>query len=309
MLPYGIAMVLCAFLLVAAAKIVSTQVINIAKRLSVPPFFIASLLVAASTSIPELFVGVTSALAGAPQFSLGDIIGSNIVNLTFIAGMVILLGRRRIQLSEHISQSRLLLTFAIASVPIFLCFIFGGLSREMGIFLLALYGVYIFFLVRNHPREALRPDDPKITLNKSIGFFCIGVVLLFAASQGIIFTAGALSTAFNIAPFIIGVFAIAFSTSLPELAFGIRVALERKPELSLADVIGSSAVNATGILGLVAIIHPITLSGQALYLSGSFYLAVFIAFYFLLARREVSPVRGALLLVVYLLFVSYNFLL
>ena len=95
---YVFGFAVCSLVLLFASKLVYKQVVEIADILRVPAFLISLLLVAFSTSIPELFIGTTSAAQGVPVFSLGDILGSNIVNLTFIAGLVILLGKKKITL-------------------------------------------------------------------------------------------------------------------------------------------------------------------------------------------------------------------
>jgi len=298
----------CALVLLFASKLVYRQVVEIADILRVPAFLISLVLVAFSTSIPELFVGITSAAQGVPAFSLGDIFGSNIVNLTFIAGLVILLGKKEITLAEHIGHRHLAATFAIASMPVLLL-IDGTLSRFDGIFLLTLYALYVGFIIYTRRNKNKENKKFKEGLLKSIALFFVGALCLIGASEIIIRLASSLSTDLRVAPFVIGVFAIAFSTSLPELTYGIRVALARHPELSLADVVGSSAVNATGILGLVATIHPIvpTVLTAAL-MTGVFGVAVFFIFYLAIGRQKTSYTHGAILLILYLLFVSFNFL-
>ena len=164
----------CSIVLLFAAKIVSAQLITIAERIGVPPFFIAFLLLAVSTSIPEFFVGISSALNGIPAFSLGDVIGSNIINLTFIAGLVVLLGRKRINLSTHIRSNQLFLTFAIASAPVVML-LNGGLSRLNGVMLLILYIFYVLFFIYNRPHTKRKNKTTSESLFTSITLFAFGV--------------------------------------------------------------------------------------------------------------------------------------
>jgi cation:H+ antiporter len=175
--------------------------------------------------------------------------------------------------------------------------------------LLVLYALYVFFVIftqRHKNPESLRYGDGML---RPVGLFFVGALLLVGASEIIIYLASSLSAQLSVAPFIIGLFAIAFSTSLPELTYGIRVALARDPELSLGDVVGSSVVNALGVLGLVAVIHPITPAvPSAALMTGFFGIAVYLGFFFIAGRQKVAPIYGAILLVLYLLFVSLNFL-
>lgn len=308
MLVYLFVIAGSSLVLLVASKIVYREVITIADTLGIPVFFISLVLVALSTSIPELFVGVTSAIQGTPSFSLGDIFGSNIVNLTFIAGLVILLGRKEIVLPDNISTTLLLSTFAVASMPVLLI-LDGTLSRFDGSVLVAAYASYVFFIVAGQRRERAQKNTDNATLLYSVTFFFVGAALLIVAAHVIISTASGISRDLHIAPFVIGVFAIAFSTSLPELTFGLRAAFHRTPELSLADVVGSSAVNATGILGLVALIHPITpLPLAPVVFAGFFGIFVFFVFFLIVGKGLVNPSRGALLMILYLIFASLNLL-
>jgi len=296
----------CAIALLVASRIVYKQVVHISLYLHIPTFLVSLLLVAFSTSIPELFVGVTSALEGTPAFSLGDIFGSNIVNLTFIAGLVILLGRKDIQLSNNVSNRLMLWTFAITSVPVFLL-LDGKLSRMDGALLLTLYALYLYFIISSQLHSSDVGHKSAAGLLRPVLLFFAGVALLIASAEIMIHVASAMSERLHIAPFIVGVFALAFSTSLPELVFGLRVAFRRQPELSLADVLGSCAVNATGILGVVALIHPVVPEAlTAAIFTGFFGLFVYVVFFFMTSAGTIRASRGAVLLIVYLIFVSFN---
>lgn len=306
MTVYVLGLAGCAVVLLFASKIVYREIVTISTILRVPAFLVSLVLVALSTSIPELFVGITSAIEGTPSFSLGDILGSNIVNLTFIAGLVILLGRKEIVLSKDMSTKMLLGTLAMSSAPVFLI-IDGTLSRFDGAFLLLMYCAYIFFIIAGRRSMLADASTDKTGLFRSILIFLFGIALLIVSAEGIIAISSGISGALNITPFIIGVFAIAFSTSLPELAFGIRAAFQGTPELSLADVVGSSAVNASGILGIVALIHPIVpLDLASVLFAGFFGIFVFVVFFLTIGKGSVRPARGAILLILYLIFASFH---
>jgi cation:H+ antiporter len=304
---YIVAFMGCVGLLFFSSKIVYTQVLGLAKALHVPTFFISLIVLAVSTSIPELFVGITSALDGLPAFSLGDVLGSNIVNLTFIAGLVIVLSGKRIHFSRSIDKKQLIVTFGFALAPVALI-LDGELSRIDGFSLLVLYVLYLVYVAIGQKTTHLNAQGTRPKLLRPILGFVAGITLLILASQGIIHIATFITSSLSLTPFIVGVFAIAFSTSLPELTFGIRAALQGTPELSLADVVGATAVNATFILGIVALIHPIVpLVLSSVLMTGVFNVLVFVVFFFLVGDRKVSRFQGLLLLLLYFAFVSFNF--
>ena len=303
MTMYALVFLGCALLLLFASKIVYAQVIVLADKLRVPPFLVSLLLVAFSTSIPELFVGVTSAVDSVPTLSLGDVLGSNIVNLTFIAGLTMLVGRKRTTLHQSMSRKQLAMNFGVALAPILLV-LDGTLSRADGILLLLLYIAYIYISLAGSHRVGKSLKGKDVEIARSLGIFFFGAFLLIVGSAGIVKSASVVSASLDISPFIIGIFAVALSTSLPELVFAIRAAFNRNTELGLAELVGSCAVNATAVLGLVAVIRPIFLDAYgAIALTGVFSALTFLAFFFLVGQKTTSPLRGVLLIALYAAFV------
>ncbi len=305
-----------------SGKIVARTVADIARHLNVSPFIVALFLVAFATSIPELFVGINAAIQGNPSLSLGDVFGSNIVNLTFIAGITIVLGRRGVSLGRDMSGPQLLWTFGAGSLP-FLLLLDGQISRVDGVLLLAMFAAYFTFLTRRKQDVMETADaepegklahliesaaDRRKKIIRSLALFALGMVLLIGGARLVVEMAGILAAQIGIPIFFIGLFIVAIGTSLPELVYGIRSALSKESELGLGNVIGSSAVNSSLILGVVALIHPITpVAFKAAMASGMFMIAVFAIFFFLLRKGRTLHLReGLLLIVCYLLFVVYQ---
>lgn len=292
-------------ILVIATRLVSRALVAIAGALGVSRFIIAFFLVAFSTTIPELAVGVSAALQGIPSLALGNAFGSNVVNLTLIAGFVSFFSRKKIDLSAEITKRQGMWMFFVASLPFFLI-LDGTLSRFDGAVLLAGFSVYCARLAREKkivlseaeagmPRTAserrwlmslakgiLRRDR---TLFGAIGMFVLGVALLVGGSHLTVEAAKAVVTALGVSPFLIGILLVAVGTSLPEFAFGIRAVANKEPELSLGNVLGSVAINSSWILGIVSLISPITPAVlTSAVISGGFMIAVFAIFFYLMHR-------------------------
>jgi cation:H+ antiporter len=271
--------------LIFGSKFLSRSITFIANAVGVPVFVIALFLVAFSTSIPELTVGVTSALSGIPELSFGDIYGSNIFNLTFIAGIVLLISRKRVLLAERITRTEQLVIFSISALPV-LMMLSGTFSRVDGIILICSYLGYLAWLIKNKRVEPspellvakaegplVAGEDPLVErsviapgrgprladVSKELLGFALGVVLLVGGAQLVVSGAVTIAKQVHVPLFFIGVFLISVGTSLPELSFGIRQGLEKRPELSLGDVIGSAIANSALILGIVATIHPVNM--------------------------------------------------
>lgn len=266
--------------LVFGSKYISRSITVIAKEAGVPVFIIALFLVAFSTSIPELTVGITSALKGIPTLSYGDIYGSNIFNLTFIAPIVLLIAGKIVHVDSLIVKREQLVIYAISSLPIFMMAFTGQFSRLDGIILLSCFFAYFFWLIRNNRIET--PSDLLVSaetsevkkernilgrftascwnIRKELLAFAFGALFLVGGAQLVVYGAVNLAKEMNVPLFFIGILLISVGTSLPELSFGIRSALEGRPENSMGDVIGSSAVNSCFILGVGAVICPISVA-------------------------------------------------
>lgn len=305
-----LAILASAVVILFSSRLVYRELHAIADAIALPPFFIASLLLALSTSVPELFIGVTSALRGTPAFGLGNIIGANIIGLSFITGLILLVGRSRLELSRHIAQSRFVLTFGISMVPVLMLFD-GELSRLDGVILLTLYILYVLFsLYIGRRRNERTFEVPKRAAAHAFLLFLFGVLCLVAASEFLYVSANSLGATLGFTPFVVGIFVLSFATALPEISFGLRSAFDSHPELLVADIIGSSAVNFCGILGLTAVIAPIVPKDlTVVIIDGLFYIALVLFFYLILWNKQASRIRGSALLLVYGAFAVLNFIL
>src|SRR3989344_4188863 len=120
--------------------------VNISKFLNLRGFIVASVIMAFSTSIPELFVGINSALLKTPIISLGNVIGSNIVDITLVIGIAALLARGKLKYKD--SKTNIDLLFILAALPLILMGFGNELSRLDGFVLIAVFGLYTYSLIK-----------------------------------------------------------------------------------------------------------------------------------------------------------------
>ena len=292
---------LSCLILVTAGTILVRTLPFLARIFRLSEFVISFIIMAFSTSLPELFVGITSALEGNPALALGTVIGSNIANLSLVAGITIILARGFKSSSESRKGSWFMLVFAI--LPMVLMFLGKGLSRIDGVILLVVFVFYMFVLLskKTKTEEKEKVGFFKFTLN--IILFTISLFLLFYSAKYAVKYASQLAFEFMLPPILIGLFFIALGTSLPELVFGSIAARKRKPDLALGTLIGSVIANSTLILGITAIIHPITANFLLYITSAVFMIAlVFLFIVFLDTDRKLSWKEGMVLILFYVLF-------
>ncbi len=300
--------VLAAVVLVYSSGKLIRFLTRLASLLGLSDFLGAFLIMAFSTSVPELFVGINAALAGTPALALGTVIGSNIADVTLVIGIAALIGRG-IRLKNQFIRKDALFMFLILLVPLALFAFDGKLSRVDGLLLLLVFAVYTTHLIRNRRRmqvSMLNHEYP-YAAHVVIGFV-ICVAALFISAHYVVVAAEALALGLALPPILIGLFLIALGTSLPELVFETQAVLAKKADLAVGDTMGSVVCNSTLVLGVTALIMPIT-GNFALFLVSSVIMILVTALFvvFLRTRRGLSVQEALILVVMYVLFLLVEF--
>ncbi|MDO8560630.1 MAG: sodium:calcium antiporter [bacterium] len=236
----------------------------IARYLKMSEYTAAFILMAAATSIPELFVGINSALTGFPVLSFGNILGANILNVTLVLGVAAIF--RAITLEDERIIHGASFIFTLTFTPLIML-LDGVLSRIDGALLILVFFAYLryLFVISHNLGQAINNIEQTVStfgeFVKKIFLFIGGVVILLIASRIVVFAAEALAVRFGISAFLVGLVVISLGTTLPELTFSIRSTLSRKGAMSFGNAIGSVVFNLLFILGVVAVIQPIVLQG------------------------------------------------
>lgn len=239
---------------------------SLALRLGLSPLVVGLTVVAFGTSSPELIVSLRAALADQGAIALGNVVGSNICNVALILGMASLIRPMKVQ-SQLV---RLDVPIAIACSFMLVALLANdAVSRlEGGLLTLAIVS-YIAFSMwqarreRHKVRAAFAEEPPPLggSVGRDVLFVGAGLALLVVG--GNLFVQGAvdLARALGLSEAVIGLTIVAFGTSLPELATSVVAALRREGDIAIGNVVGSNIFNILGILGPVALIHPIFGSG------------------------------------------------
>lgn len=282
---------------------------RIGSYLRLSEFVVGFILVAFATSIPELFVGISSALARNTELALGNVIGANILDLTLVIGVIILLGRG-IKIESKRTKTDALYMFFICALPLVLMWIGHSISRIDGIILLGAFFIYTrkLFKERKLFRKEIKNNKKRWSpvLNTALFIFCLA--LLFLASRFVVKYATLLSADLLLPPILIGLFLITIGTTLPELTFESRAVLMGHSEMALGDLIGSVVVNSTLVLGVTALILPITANILLFFTAGIFMLIVaFLFATFVESGNKLYIKEGISLILIYIFFIIIEF--
>ncbi|MFH1611968.1 MAG: sodium:calcium antiporter [bacterium] len=314
LLFYLIVFVICLIVVIKSGTLLVKSLITISRFLHWSEYSIAFILMAFATSVPELFIGVTSAIRKVPSISFGNIIGANILNLTLAIGMVIIIARG-IDVSDQSARKDAWLIFFMALLPILLSFD-GVLSRIDGVILLLLFIWYATRLLGRKEKfnEKINlvkydVDSVKKTI-KSLFLFIIGLSFLLIAAWGLVWSATAVATRIGFSLALIGLILVAIGTTLPEMSFGVRSVLLKHEEMAIGNFVGSVAFNSLIVIGLVAVICPFEVDFHLAIISALFLSLSLIVFnIFIHTKKRLSYREGVILLMMYGLFlVSTMFL-
>lgn len=316
------------FVLVKSADVVVNSVLKFSKIFKVNIFSISAVLLALTTSFPELTVGITSSFSGVPNLALGNLIGANIAVLTLVIGIAGVVGgslhfKHIKALSEEVSAA-----FLAGVLPFFLI-IDHNLSRFDGAILIIVYLAYVTGFV---DRVLLRLTNKEVTghhskrhvlnsflagvvhkgsIQKEIIKFVSAAIFLIISAKFLVQFAVDFAEGIGVPLFLVGLLVLSVGTSLPELAVAYR-SIKRDEDNSLVGVaLGSMAVNTLLILGMVSFISPITISARREYILSVIALAValFLFWFFSRTKKRLDRRESAVLLLVYVVFVVFEILL
>ena len=305
------------FILVRSGIYIVKALVNITHFLNVSEFTLSFILMAFATTLPEFGVGISSALSGQPMISLGNVFGSNILNLSFILGLIVLISGK-LESNGEITAHRGWANFFFGISPIILLLDLE-LSRIDGLILIGLFFLQLVRIFKISEIIQHRRDFWKTFINhfndredkfgikyflKNIMIFSLASGFLLLSSSIIISSIEKISFKVGVSELLLSIFIVALGTSLPELFFGIKAILSKNYGLSLGNLYGASVFNSTWILGLTALIYPIKIieTNSYYFTAATMILVLFLANLFLWTFKKISRREGIVLLLIYLSF-------
>ena len=268
-------------LLFYSGGVLVRSLIWMGQYLKLSEYFLSFILIAFATSLPELFVGIHSAIQGVSALSLGNLIGANVLNFTMVLGAAIVAGKG-LQINRIISADETIVTLGMILFPAFLL-LDKTISRFDGAALLLTFFGYTLYLLNQE--AAPTPSVNQITHDefrmsnflKKFGIFVFGAALLLLSAYFVVSIGIEFAKSLALPLFFIGVL-VAIGTTLPETVFSIKSVAMRHGGMSLGNAFGSIILNMSFILGLVALISPITIQNTFRPMLGIFLSAIVLVF-------------------------------
>ena len=282
------------FLLVKGADWFVDGACNIAARFHIPQLIIGLTIVAMGTSAPEAAVSITAASKGVADITIGNIVGSNIMNVLVILG----LSAAIIPLKVAKSTIRVEIPFMIAmTVLLFVLGLDGAITFTDGLILTAFFLLYLGYLMysaRKNPADSEEEAARPMQLWQAIAALLIGLGCILLGSDVAVDAATALARIFGLSERLIGLTIVALGTSLPELVTSITAARKGSADIAIGNIVGSNIFNILFVVGLSSLLIPVPFAHA--FLSDAI-VAIFAAVFLLVAcLRNHKLGRGAGLL-------------
>lgn len=301
-------------LLIKGADFMVDGASSVASHFKISKLLIGLTIVAFGTSAPELAVSFSSLANGSTDMLLGNVIGSNILNILLLIGVGAIIHPLKITRATVIKELPLLLLISSALVVVFLDINLTSadaniFSRSDAIICLLFFAIFLYYIIataRKNRADANKVEKPKFKLPIAALFTILGLAGIVIGAQLVVNSATTIATGFGISERIISLTVIAFGTSLPELVTTIVAAKKGATDLVVGNIIGSNIFNICIVLAL-----PVSLFGAIT--PGSFEMLDLVlligsaAILFLTARsgHKITRLEGALMLVIFAIYYSY----
>lgn len=285
-------------------------------------------MIAFSTSLPELTVAFIAALSGGAALSIGNVLGSNIVNICVIVGLAAFLVyyqcRRKAKRSNkpQVSDCNIIPSFAkselssiyfglfISSIiPVVLIFI-STATWIVGLVLIGIFVGYMYQLskVRMPSENGEVSEEEKGRLKRYVLFTVVGALGVVVSAYFLVESAVSIAQSVGLSQQVIGATIIALGTSLPELTLDLKSMLRGHPGLAFGDIIGSSFINITLILGVTLFVPaligtPISMRMDVFQNLVLFSIITNMVFWYFLSKGQIGRKEGAVFLFIYILFI------
>lgn len=288
---------------------------SIANLLRVPPLLIGLTIVAFGTSSPEAAVSIAAALEGTAGVAVGNVVGSNIFNITFIIGITAFIAPLKVESTTLRKEIPFTL---LASVALLVLMSDAALqlltqntiTRSDGLILLLFFAIfmyYIFEMARNSKQNGTEEngDAKNLSWGKNIIFTVAGLAGIILGGTLVVNSSTDIAISLGMSETLVGLTIVAVGTSLPELITSITAALKKQSEIALGNIVGSNIFNILFVLGTSSVISPLPIDGKLFFDVILMILLTIVLFFFSLSHYKIGKKEGLFLAITYIGYMIY----
>ena len=297
-------------ILIKGADIFVDGASSLAGNFKISKMVIGLTIVAFGTSAPEFAVSIKSIFSGSGDIVLGNVIGSNILNILLIIGVSSMF--HFLNVKNNTVKKELPITILITTLLGVLLsdnLINDGenaFTRSDGVIVLLFFAVFIYYLISVMRHKTEEPDEKYMPLFKAICFTIVGIIAIIFGSNFVVDSASFLAKEFGVSEKMIGLTIIALGTSLPELVTSITATRKGEYDIAIGNVVGSNIFNIGIVLGI-----PVTIFGGINNISFNYIdiivmiISAILLFIFSANDRKITRKEGLIFLSLFVIYYAY----
>ena len=284
---------------------------GIASRFGIPQLVVGLTIVAMGTSAPEAAVSISAALKGNAGITIGNVAGSNILNILIILGLTAFLAKKIVPVASSTIKYEMPFMMVITLILLWMGYAGNDIARPEGAGLWIIFLLYLFYLLKMAKKGADRnsEDDKGVISGKGMAmlflFTVAGLVLIVIGSSVTVDAATEIARIIGLSERFIGLTIVALGTSLPELFTSVSAARKGNADIAIGNVVGSNIFSIRFVVGTSALITPVVFESKFIV---DFIVAVaagVLLWIFSFRGRSLNRVEGGLLLLGYLGYFIY----
>lgn len=275
---------------------------KVAEKFGIPQLVIGLTIVAMGTSLPEAAVSVSAALKGSADITIGNVVGSNILNILIILGLTSVI--RPIAVQKSTVKYEIPFVALISALLLGIGYTDHMVGRADGVILWVLFIAYLLYLFKmtksgENKQEELPEEDKPTPVWKMLLLIIVGAALIVVGSDLAVDAASELARIFGMSERLIGLTIVALGTSLPELVTSVTAAIRGKADIAVGNIVGSNIFNILFVVGTSALITPVIYAPNFLADSIVCIAAVILLWLCVFKNRKLGRAGGAVMLVCY----------
>lgn len=281
---------------------------KLAEKFGIPQLVIGLTIVAMGTSLPEAAVSVSAALKGSAEITIGNIVGSNILNVLLILGITSVI--RPIAVQKSTVKYEIPFVIVISGLLMGIGYTDQVVGRIDGVILWALMICYLIYLLKMAKSgadviEEIPGEGVEMPVWKMLLMIVVGAVLIVLGSDLAVDAATELARIFGMSERLIGLTIVAFGTSLPELVTSATAAIKGKADIAVGNIVGSNIFNILFVVGTSALITPVAYA-SSFFIDSIVCIAAAVLLWILVVKnKKLGRAGGAIMLIGYAGYFAY----
>ena len=295
-------------LLMKGADIFVDGASKIAIKMHVPEIVVGLTIVAMGTSAPEAAISITAALNNGAAISIGNVIGSNIMNIALILGLTSIIAT--LPIKDNTLKIEIPFVVIITVILCMMGYFFHEINRLAALLLIILFIAFLSYLYWLSKKgvdsvEEVEELSEKDTYLRLLALIVIGAVMIVVGSNLTVDAAKAIAKIFGISDRIIGLTIVAFGTSLPELVTSVTAARKGKTDIAIGNIVGSNIFNILFVLGISGLVSPSPIFFDSAFLIDGVIAIVAAVLLFVLSysKKSLNRIGGIILLAGYIIYI------